>query len=169
VWYVAIIGIIACNYFGFKESGNTHWTYGCSSHCYFPFSQVFIVTGRSQFSYVEIESTFALKRCHLCTYRSKTQGLNDVICCIPRVVNVRRQSGSYNAYCLKVALYGHVSHPSDELVVFSARVSYILGCKPRYFGCVICRIVSFISFFVYELYCLVYSKRVARRVMNFGV
>jgi len=31
------------------------------------------------------------------------------------------------------------------------------------------RVVSFISFFIMELYCLVYSKRVAHGVMNSGV
>jgi len=36
-WHVTIMGIIAYNGFGFKESENTHWTCGCSSHYFFPF------------------------------------------------------------------------------------------------------------------------------------
>jgi len=55
----------------FKELRNAHLACGSSPHLYSPFSYIFNVTGRSRFTYAKLEYPFALKRCHVCTYRSR--------------------------------------------------------------------------------------------------
>jgi len=69
MWLLLVL--LLATVFVFKGLGNTHWAYGCSSHYYFPFFQVFIVTDSSQFTYAELESALALKRCHVHTYGSR--------------------------------------------------------------------------------------------------
>jgi len=53
--------LLSANGFGFKESGNTHWACGSSSHLYSHFSQVFDVAGRSRFAYTKLEYHLAWK------------------------------------------------------------------------------------------------------------
>jgi len=58
---------------------------------------------------------------------------------------VNKYSSSCSALCLGASLYDYVSQPSNLSIVFLAEVSYILGCKPQYSGCVNHWVVSFIS------------------------
>ena len=58
---------------------------------------------------------------------------------------VNKYSSSYGAFGLGIALYGHVSQPSNSSVVLLAKISYVLECKPQYSGCVNRWVIFFTS------------------------
>jgi len=144
-WYVTIKDITAYNGFGFKESGNTHWVCGRSSHYSFPFFPRFASWQVKAKSLMPRWSLSLLASCHVhpfeggltCLTNSRNVFLELLTC-------VTRYSSSCSAFGLGIAPYGHMSQPSNLSIVL-AEISHVLGCKPQYSGCVNRWVVPFTS------------------------